>query len=137
MKKSHIRKLDLMWSKMVRAVGHCESCLEEDAWLEAAHIVGRTYRTTRWGVWIDGKYDSNGMCLCVKCHQDFDQHIEKEKFIREVVIGLERYDRLLQTKRCIAKNQQYEEIRGWLSDSGRAERKCSSDCEKSQAGLPP
>ena len=113
MKKKEIRKLDLLWAKKIREVGKCESCLEEGEFvrLESAHIIGRTYRTTRWGVMIDGKYDSNGMCLCVACHQEFDRHMAKEKFIREVVIGLERYDRLLQTKKAIAKNQMYEDIK--------------------------
>ena len=116
MKKSHIKKLDLLWSKMIRKVGKCECCLESGEFvrLEGAHIVGRTYRTTRWGVFIDGKYDSNGMCLCISCHQDYDRHIAKEKFIREVVIGLERYDKLLQTKKIIAKHQDFEEIKSWL-----------------------
>jgi len=113
MKKSEIRKLDLLWSKIVREIGMCQSCLAEGehVWLEAAHIVGRSYRTTRRGVMINGKYDSNGLCLCSKCHQDYDRHMEKEKFIREVVIGLERYDALLTTKQIIAKNQDFEEIK--------------------------
>lgn len=118
MKKSHIRKLDLLWSEKVREVDRCESCLEEGEFvkLEAAHIVGRIYRTTRWGVLINGKYDSNGVCLCFQCHQAYDQHIEKEKFIREVVIGLERYERLLQTKKVIAKYQDFEEIKKIINE---------------------
>ena len=113
MKKSEIRKLDLLWAKMIRKKGKCVCCLESGDFvrLEAAHIVGRTYRTTRWGVMIDGEYDSNGLCLCTKCHQDYDRHISKEKFIREVVIGLERYDKLLQTKRIIAKHQDFDKIK--------------------------
>ena len=107
-----------MWSKKVRQIGHCESCLEGGDFvrLEAAHIVGRTYRTTRWGVWINGKYDSNGMCLCMKCHQDYDRHVEKEKFIREVVIGVERYDALLTTKKIIAKYQDFDTIKDWIEN---------------------
>jgi len=101
---------------MIRKTGHCESCLEsgESVRLEAAHIIGRTYRTTRWGVVIDGKYDKAGMCLCVDCHQHYDQHKEKHDFICRVVIGSNRYKRLLKTKQIIAKYQDFEEIKKGL-----------------------
>jgi len=104
---------------MIRSKGYCESCLEngESVRLEAAHICGRTYRTTRWGCIIDGKYDSNGICLCTACHQQYDRHIAKEKFIREVVIGLKRYDKLLTAKQAIAKHQDFQEIKVWIESN--------------------
>ena len=117
MKKADIKKLDKIWADKVKEIGHCESCLESGDFikLEAAHIVGRSYRTTRWGAWINGEYDLNGMCLCFSCHQAFDQHMKMEKFIREVVIGLERYNCLLTTKKLIAKNQNVDEIKEWIA----------------------
>ena len=118
MKKSEIRKLDLLWPKIVKdkANHRCESCLEVGLRVEAAHIIGRTYRTTRWGCEIDGKYDLAGMCLCVDCHQHYDQHKQKHDFIVRVVIGQERYEKLLQTKQVIAKHQDYKEIKKRLEE---------------------
>lgn len=120
MKKSDIKKLDTQWSQKVRKRGICEACFRanELVKLEAAHIVGRIHRTTRWGVWlkIDGVryYDSGGMCLCHACHRQYDEHLATEKFIREVVIGIKRYNALLETKNIIAKHQDYETIKGWI-----------------------
>jgi len=116
MKKCHSRKLDLLWAKKVREKGHCESFKESGQYvrLEAAHIIGRTYRTTRGGCWIDGKYDLAGMCLCVDCHQHYDQHRQKHDFIVRGVIGQERYEKLIETKQVIAKYQDPEEIKKWL-----------------------
>lgn len=121
MKKSEIRKLDTQWSLKVKekAGFKCESCLESGIHirLESAHIVGRVYRTTRWGCWIEGLYDLNGMCLCSACHQQYDDHRPKEIFIRRVVIGEERYEKLCQQKQVIAKNQDYEEIKKWIKEA--------------------
>ena len=122
MKKKEIKKLDLAWSKRVRDKGICEACLRSDELvkLEAAHIVGRSYRATRWVTWltIDGKtyYDSNGICLCHACHRTFDQHLPAEKFIREVVIKMDRYEALLATKKVIAKYQDHEEIKKLIKE---------------------
>ena len=126
MKKADIAKLDKLWSKVVRekAKHKCESCLrtaEEWAWLNAAHIVGRVCRTTRWGVKIDDKYDTNGMCLCKSCHDQYDQHLEKEDFIRRIVIGIRRYDKLRSCLKVIAKYQDYREIRKGLLDELKTE----------------
>jgi hypothetical protein len=124
MKKREIKKLDARWSKKVRSKGHCEACLRNDELvkLEAAHIVGRIRRTTRWGVWItvDGKnyYDSNGVCLCHACHRAFDEHLPTEKFIREVVIGIDRYNALLATKNTVAKYQDSDQIAEWIDKMG-------------------
>ena len=116
MKKSEIRKLDIQWSAKVKEVAgyKCEHCLIQGVRLESAHIIGRVHRTTRWGCWIDDKYDFNGMCLCVDCHQHYDQHKAKHDPIRRNVIGEERYQKLCQQENVIAKHQEYEEIKEWL-----------------------
>jgi len=117
--RSDMKKLDKIWAKKVKEIGRCECCFKTDKKLEGAHIVGRAYRTTRWGVWIGDTYDLNGLCLCFKCHQSFDQHLVMEKFIREQVIGLVRFKALLETKKAIAKYQDFEEIKGWILDAKR------------------
>ena len=120
MKKSEIKKLDIIWSKLVKekAGRKCECCLETEVWLESAHIIGRTYRATRWGCWIEGAYDLNGMCLCSACHREYDEHRPKELFIRKVVIGLERYERLCEQKKIIAKDQDFKTIENLLKGMG-------------------
>jgi len=124
MTKSEISKLDALWSKYVKekAGYKCEYCQEEGrqlnpqgVWLEAAHIIGRTFRSTRWLLY-------NGMCLCSGCHSGYDQHRPIEKSIREQVIGLPKYEELCKTKQVIAKNQDYNEIRNKLmADFGEAQ----------------
>ena len=111
MHKSEVNNLDKLWSNRVKSPGRCEYCGTTEKKLEAAHIVGRIHRTTRWGTIIAGKYDSNGMCLCFSCHQAFDQHLEPEKYIREKVIGADRYERLTNTKKEIAKHQDFDTIK--------------------------
>ena len=111
MQKCEMKELDKLWSERVKRKGKCQACGETAKKLEAAHIVGRFFRTTRWGISIDGKYDLNGLCLCFICHQGFDQHMSIEKLIREKVIGPYRYDKLLTTKRIIAKNQDFDTIK--------------------------
>lgn len=112
MKRKEIHKLDLKWSKMVREIGKCECCLEnnEHLRLSAAHIKGRRYRGTRWGAIIDDKYDSCGICLCHICHQQYDEHGSKHDFIKNVVIGEVRYYKIQQIAEKAAKYQDYEEI---------------------------
>lgn len=117
MTKAEIKKLDSLWAKLVkeRAGGKCEYCLEErrtfkggpGIWLEAAHIVGRTYRATRWLL-------ENGIALCSEHHAAYDQHRPDELKIRRIVIGEEKYERLCSMKQVIAKNQDYNELKEQL-----------------------
>lgn len=111
--KKEIKILDKLWSDKVKEPNRCACCHRSGKeWkMEAAHIVGRSYRATRWGVEIDGKYDLNGLCLCHVCHRGFDEHMEVEKVIRERVIGLERYFKLTQTKKVLAKYQDFDIIK--------------------------
>lgn len=115
MKKSTIKKLDKVWSEKIREKGYCEFCKSKVAWLNAAHIVGRRYRWTRWGAWIDGKYDLCGMCLCYTCHNHYDEHGYNESDIRLKVVGEERYNKIrFEAKAKVADNQDYEEIKRWI-----------------------
>ena len=107
----------------------CEMCLGERSdgyWLESAHIIGRTYRATRWGIQLNGNYDLNGICLCSGCHRAYDEHRPEELRIRRLVIGDERYEELAQTKKIIAKHQDYQAIREkllFLKNSNQKEMK--------------
>ncbi len=101
------------------AKNKCESCGKsgKTATLNSCHIVGRRYRTTRWGAVIEGKYDLCGFCGCYLCHMQYDEHGPKEKHIREKVIGLERYDTIRNLAvNSIADNQDYEEIKNALTE---------------------
>ena len=127
MKKSEIKKLDTLWSEVVKLKAEkelgerkCEYCLSDWKKLESAHIVGRSSRTTRWGVRLDnGDYDLNGMCLCFSCHQDYDQHKGAEPRIKRVVIGEVRYETLCCLKNIEAKGQFYDEIKEILEEQKR------------------
>jgi len=118
MKKSNIRKLDTLWSKRVKELAGyvCEHCLrngyeiepETGAWLNSSHILGRRYRATRWLL-------RNGLCLCLNCHQNYDEHGPLEKDIINRCIGDERYQELVElAKHSVTKGQVYEEIEGEL-----------------------
>lgn len=109
MLKKDVKKLDKIWADKIkeRANYVCEYCLEEGKKVEAAHIVGRSYRTLRWDL-------QNGMCLCTGCHFAYDKHLPEAYKIRRIVIGNERLNRLLEAKKVIAKNQDYEEIKEYL-----------------------
>lgn len=124
MKKSEINKLDILWSKKVKEkAGHkCESCLEEGVWLNSCHIIGRRHRGTRWGAWIEINgilvYDLCGFSGCFGCHNQYDEHGPKEDFIRRVVIGQERYEKIREkATQEIARNQDYETIKKWIEEA--------------------
>lgn len=123
MTKAEISKLDELWSKYVKekAGYKCEYCKEEGrqiypqgVWLEAAHIIGRTYRATRWLL-------LNGMCLCSGCHRSYDEHRPEEANIRKIVIGEDRYEFLRQQKQIIAKNQDFQQIKAQLIEDFQTE----------------
>lgn len=119
MTRSEGKKLDKFWSEAIHRLSEvCMFCLEGGIRLEAAHIIGRSHRTTRWGCMVDGKYDLAGMLLCHGCHRAYDQHLPEEGMIRRILIGEERYEKLRTLSRVIAKNQSYEEIRALLTKGG-------------------
>ena len=114
MKKSEIKNLDSLWSFKIkqRANYICECCHRKDNALNSAHIIGRTNRTLRWDL-------RNGLCLCVACHNAYDQHQPLAFSIRDKVIGKERIEYLLAQKNVIAKNQDFEQIRDKLIGGSR------------------
>lgn len=67
--------LDTLWGKIIRSSGYCRRCGRTNN-LQAAHIVSRRWKQTRWDV-------DNGICLCINCHnwghanpKQFDNWIE-------------------------------------------------------------
>jgi hypothetical protein len=118
MTRKEIKNLDTLWSLAVKEVGkfRCEACGRSNkvTRLNSCHIIGRRNRSTRWGAMIDGQYDLCGWCGCYNDHKQYDEHGPKEAFIREKVIGSERYERVRQKAQEIAKDQDYEEIRKQL-----------------------
>lgn len=129
MKRSLIKKLDNLWSLAVKekAKWKCEHCGRYDSRMEAAHVVGRRHRATRWGYAGNPTIEANdlcGHCLCHVCHQEYDEHGPIEKEIIERTIGGER---LLNLQRIateqVAKWQEYEEIKELLEK----ERAASDD----------
>ena len=112
MKKSEIKKLDLLWAKKIkeRANYTCEYCLEKNAWVNAAHIIGRRYRGTRWML-------DNGICLCYGCHRAYDEHAPRAEKIRRLVIGEYRLNKLLSINQEVAKYQDFETIRKELGNA--------------------
>lgn len=122
MKKKDIHKLDQMWSDIIknRAGYACEHCGISGVRMEAAHVVGRRHRGTRWGCWVPwgAVYDFAGHCLCHSCHQHYDEHGPLELQITENTVGLERKAHLQQVAQAVARDQDYEEIKGILLKYG-------------------
>lgn len=80
------KKADQLWSRTIREHGCCEAC--GSTWqLEAAHIIPRRFRATRWR-------RDNGLCLCHTCHQYFEAG--RRFFVRWVKdhIGEDKYREL-------------------------------------------
>ena len=67
-------KADRLFSLIIRARGHCESCGSTSN-LQCAHIVSRRYSHTRCD-------QRNAFCLCAKCHMHFTDHpVEFAEFV--------------------------------------------------------
>lgn len=67
------KKLDNLWSKVVRSKGECELCGRKppEVVLHAHHIFSRRWYSTRWDI-------KNGVCLCTgdhlfKAHKDIQE----------------------------------------------------------------
>lgn len=58
--KSAKAKADILFSQLIRTVGHCENCGKTE-WLQCAHWISRRYSNTR----VD---PDNAFCLCSGCH---------------------------------------------------------------------
>lgn len=74
MKKTEIKKLDTLWSAIIRGGGKCEVC-GKIGLLNAHHIIGRRNYNLRWDV-------RNGVCLCPGCHtfSNRSAHQDPERF---------------------------------------------------------
>lgn len=60
------RKLDKVFSDVVRSIGECEKCGKRVN-LQCAHINSRRFLHTRWN-------QLNALCLCAGCHFWAHQH---------------------------------------------------------------
>lgn len=119
MLKKYINKLDELWATAVKVKKSftCEHCGIRGIRMEAAHVVGRRYRSTRWGAVINGVFDICGHCLCHNCHQQYDEHGPLERAIVVRTIGQERLDRIQAfAVQRVAKDQCPEEIERLLEE---------------------
>ncbi len=126
MTRKEIKLLDIIWSSVVKlkAKNKCEVCGKSGKYvrLNSCHIVGRRYRATRWGTFINGIYDLCGFSGCFNDHNQYDEHGPKENYIRTKIIGQERYDNVRKIAiQTIAKNQDYNVIRQQLAE---VEKQC-------------
>lgn len=70
-----IKKLDKMFSEIVRRKGFCERCGKTDkSKLQCAHLYSRRHKNIRWDL-------ENALCLCSGCHI-FWFHLEPAMAIR-------------------------------------------------------
>lgn len=79
-------KADRLWSQLIRARGACQAC-GTTVGLQACHIVGRSYATTRTDL-------ANGLCLCGADHYRFDNFWDDRRDLLERTIGLDEWMRL-------------------------------------------
>lgn len=68
-----VKKLDKLFSKIVRSRGECEKCGKKTN-LQCAHIYSRKHKNLRWD-------EENALCLCGGCHM-FWWHLEPAVAIR-------------------------------------------------------
>ncbi|HKP75328.1 MAG TPA: HNH endonuclease [Longimicrobiaceae bacterium] len=90
------RELDALWSIRVRlhksgAPRVCWACAFARA-TDAAHIIPRTYRRTRWVL-------ANGLPLCRVCHQHFTAHPVEWEWRVQAGKGTDFYDALRRLSR--------------------------------------
>lgn len=90
-RKANLRRCDSVFSKLVRTVGICEmegySGVACAGPLQCAHIVSRSYRSTRWS-------RENALCICA-AHHVFYTHrpLEWEQAVLDH-IGPDEYEAL-------------------------------------------
>lgn len=68
-----IKKMDTLFSKIVRKIGECERCGKTGTGLQCAHIVSRKRFSLRWDL-------ENAICFCYACHIHW-QHKEPLDFV--------------------------------------------------------
>lgn len=79
-------KATKLHSLIVRSVGRCERC-NSTLNLQCAHIIRRTYSATRTD-------ETNGWCLCAKCHFRLDNAADEFMCFVVATIGMDEFDRL-------------------------------------------
>ncbi len=119
MKKRQVFILDTIWAQLVKGkAGYkCEHCGILGCRMEAAHVVGRRHRATRWGCYIGdlSDYDLCGHCLCHNCHQQYDEHGPREDSIVQKTIGVLRKAFIQREAiRLVANVQDFETIKLFL-----------------------
>ena len=94
-KRKLTKKMDVLFSKIVRDQGVCDKCGGHDN-LQCAHVISRKYLQTRWDL-------ENALCLCVKCHL-YWAHKEPHEFVRwfDDKFGGKLYDELEKRSKKIA-----------------------------------
>ena len=106
--------LDDLWSQAVRnhAKGMCQwsGTPGDQCGAQACHIVGRRYLTTRWGTYINGKYDLCGFYANIRIHQGYDQYRSNRATTIEKLIGRTRYEFIIKKAQEAADNQNFDTI---------------------------
>ena len=124
MKKPEIKTLDKIWRDLVKDLAgwRCEHCKIVGIRMEAAHVIGRRHRGTRWGCLLpnQSEYDLAGHCFCHRCHQQYDEHGPMEPEIINVTVGVMR-KAILQdiAKHKVTKYQDFNVIRQTLDNIRR------------------
>lgn len=119
MKKREVFILDTIWAQLVKAKAgwKCEHCKVVGTRMEAAHVVGRRHRATRWGCHLGGAvdYDLCGHCLCHNCHQQYDEHGPREEAIVIGTIGVLRKAFIQREAiKLVANEQEFKTIKDFL-----------------------
>lgn len=116
MKTKEIKKLDKLWSKIIKERDRmCQVCGVKK-YLNAHHIFSRVNRSTRWDL-------ENGILLCPSCH-NFNHNHSAHKAPRaffhwlEDKKGKEWVDKLEKKSIEVAKYQDYDIIKEYLENYG-------------------
>lgn len=72
-KRKLIKKMDDLFSKIIRSQGECDRCGKTES-LQCSHVVSRRHLQTRWDL-------DNAIPLCYRCHIHW-QHKEPHEFVR-------------------------------------------------------
>lgn len=106
------KKMDVMFSKIVRSPGRCARCGATKN-LQCAHVISRKYIKTRWDT-------DNAIPLCTACHLYWN-HKEPHEFVRwfDEKYGENYYDNLKKRANVIGVfdyEAKHEELKRLLED---------------------
>ena len=117
-KRRLIKKIDKLFSEIVRSVGRCERCGKTTG-LQNAHIYSRVHQSLRWD-------KLNCLCLCYACHI-FWGHRNPMEFYRFVETKRTKQEmNYLETKATEITHNKYEDLEKIYVDL-KAETKKSLD----------